>query len=150
MSAGRSKLPRKCEQVIACLLSEPTHAQAAAKAGISEATLQRWLLRPDFQAAYRQARRRLVENSLGRLQQATGKAVDALERNLACGHAATEVRAALGILEHSARAIELVDLMARVEALERRAVEAEDQEVPAPPCLPAGGADGTRADPSNV
>jgi hypothetical protein len=125
VSAGRSKEPRKREQAIAALLAEPTHAAAAAKAGIAEATLQRWLKRPDFLAAYRQARRRVVETALGRLQQATGKAVDALERNLSCGHAATEVRAALGILEHSTRATELVDLMERVETLERRAAEAD-------------------------
>ena len=48
MSAGRSKEPRKREQAIAALLAEPTHAAAAAKAGIAEATLQRWLKRPGF------------------------------------------------------------------------------------------------------
>src|SRR5262245_43138424 len=127
MSAGRSKQPRKSEQVIACLLSEPTHAAAAAKAGIAEATLQRWLLRPDFQAAYRQARRRIVESALGRLQQATTQAVDALVRNLTSGNPATEVRAALGVLEHATRATELIEWMERVEALERRAMETDGQ-----------------------
>lgn len=143
MSAGRSKEPRKREQAIVALLSEPTHAAAAARAGIAEATLQRWLKRPDFLAAYRQARRRIVETALGRLQQVTGKAVDALERNLSCGHAAIEVRAALGILEHSARAVELADLMQRIEVLEQRAGEADGQEFPPPPSfLPAGGEEG--------
>jgi len=42
MSAPR-KLGRKQETVIAALLTEPTHAAAAAKAGVSEATLHRWL-----------------------------------------------------------------------------------------------------------
>jgi hypothetical protein len=41
--SGRSKLTRKQEALIAALLTEPTHAAAAAKAGVSEATLHRWL-----------------------------------------------------------------------------------------------------------
>ena len=68
--SGRTKLNRKQEALIAALLTEPTHAAAAVKAGVSEATLHRWLRLADFQAAYRQARRRIVETAIGRLQQA--------------------------------------------------------------------------------
>src|SRR6516164_1168153 len=117
MSAPR-KLGRKQEALIAALLTEATHAAAAAQAGVSEATLQRWLHLPEFQAAYRQARRRVVEASIGRLQQTTNKAVEALERNLACGHAGSEIRAALGILDHAVKAVELLDVVERVEELE--------------------------------
>jgi len=60
MSAPR-KLGRKQEALIASLLTEATHAAAAAQAGVSEATVQRWLHLPEFQTAYRQARRQLVE-----------------------------------------------------------------------------------------
>jgi hypothetical protein len=59
------------------LITEPTQA-AAAKAGVSEATVQRWLRRPGFCSAYRAARRQLVEGAVGRLQAATGQAVDTL------------------------------------------------------------------------
>ncbi len=41
MSAGRTKLNRKQEAAIAALLTEPTQAAAAAKAGVGAATLQR-------------------------------------------------------------------------------------------------------------
>ena len=69
--SGRSKLSRKQEKLIADLLTEPTHAAAAARAGVSEATLHRWLHTPWFQAAYRRARRGVVETAIGRLQWAT-------------------------------------------------------------------------------
>ena len=118
--SGRTKLPRKQEVLIAALLTEPTHAAAAVKAGVSEATLQRWLRHPEFQSAYRLVRRGIVEAAIGRLQQATSKAVEALERNLTCGQAGCEVRAALGILDQSLKAVELIELAGRIEELERR------------------------------
>jgi hypothetical protein len=49
MSAGRPKLDDRAEAAIAGLLTERTHALAAAKAGISEATLARWLQDSAFQ-----------------------------------------------------------------------------------------------------
>src|SRR5438093_635470 len=105
-----SKLDRKQEALIAALLTEPTHAAAATQAGVSEATLHRWLHLPEFQAAYRLARRGVVETAIGRLQQSTGKAVAALERNLTCGQPSNEIRAALGMLDHAVKAVELLDL----------------------------------------
>jgi hypothetical protein len=87
VSARGSKLERQQEQAIAALLTEKTHAEAAARVGIAPATLQRWLLLPEFRSAYREARRQVVEAAVGRLQAASAKAVDALERNLTCGRA---------------------------------------------------------------
>jgi hypothetical protein len=117
--SGRNKLEGKQEALIAALLTESTHAAAAAKAGVSEATLHRWLHLFDFQNAYRQARRAVVEFAIGRLQQATVAAVEALQRNISCGHAPSEIRAALRILHHAVQGIELVDLAEQVEELSR-------------------------------
>jgi hypothetical protein len=119
MKGHGQKLTRKQEAVIGALLTEPSHAAAAAKAGVGEATLHRWLRLPEFQAHYRQARRRVVEAAVGRLQQGAYRAVEALERNLACGQPAGEIRAALGILDHAVKAVEFLDLVERVEELER-------------------------------
>jgi transposase-like protein len=47
------KLTSKQEVLIAALLTEPTYAAAAAKAGVSAATLYRWLQLPSFRTAYR-------------------------------------------------------------------------------------------------
>jgi len=125
-SGGRR--PQREEQAIAALLSEPTIAAAATKAGIGESTLLRWMAEPDFKARYRAARRSLVEGAIGRLQQAATMAVDALTRNLTCGIPAVEVGAAKSVLDQAVKAVELVDLAERVEALEQAAEAAAERE----------------------
>ena len=111
MSAPR-KLGRKQEALIAALLTEPTHAAAATKAGVSEATLQRWLRLPEFQAAYRQSRRELVEGAVGRLQAATGQAVDTLLAVAKNGAKdGDRVRAAVALLDHAFRALTDADAL---------------------------------------
>jgi hypothetical protein len=116
-NTGGSKAERR-EAAIAALLCEPTHALAAEKAGIGLATLQRWLRKPAFVSAFRRARRRVVEHAIGRLQNTTGEAVEALRRNLSAAKSGDQIRAALGILDHANRAIGTLDLLERVEQLE--------------------------------
>jgi hypothetical protein len=121
MAAGGGhgeKLSRRREQALAALLSEPTLAGAAAKAGVGERTLLRWLQRQDFKRAFREARRQIVEGSIATLQATTGEGVETLRRNLTNESASVQVRAAIAILDHAVKAVELVDLMERVEALE--------------------------------
>jgi hypothetical protein len=102
------KLSRKEEVLIAALLTEPTHAAAAAKAGVSEATLQRWLRMPVFQTAYRQARREVVEAAVGRIQAATGEAVNTLVSIAKSGaRDGDRVRAAVALLEHAFKGFNL-------------------------------------------
>ncbi len=115
------KLTRTMERAIARLLTCRTIGEAATAAKMSEKTLRNWLKLPDFQAAYRCARRQVVEQVITQLQRSTDVAVNALQRNLKCGHAGTEVRAALGILDQSIKAIELMDLEQRVAELEQAA-----------------------------
>jgi hypothetical protein len=106
------KFTRKHEALIAALLTEPTYAAAAAKAGISEGTLYGWLRRPDFRAAYRRARRELVEAAVGRIQASCGEAVNAL---LAVVRSARRdgdrVRAAVALLDHANRGLADADLL---------------------------------------
>jgi hypothetical protein len=102
MKGHGQKLTRKQEALIAALLSEPTHAAAATKAGVSEATLYRWLRLPEFQARYRQTRRELVEGAVGRIQAATGQAVDTLLAVARDGKKdGDRVRAAVALLDHA-------------------------------------------------
>ena len=98
------KLTNKQETLIAALLTEPTYAAAAKKAGIGQTTLYRWLKLPDFRAAYDEARRELVKSALRRLQAGTVEAVETLlhvarkaERD------SDRVRAAIAVLEHAMR-----------------------------------------------
>jgi hypothetical protein len=111
------KTPKRWEIAIACLMSEPTIAAAAAKANMPSRTLKYWLANPQFQTLFREARRQVVEQAVTRVQQTTGEAVDALKRLLTCGHAQTEARVATTILEQALRGVELGDLVQQVEEL---------------------------------
>src|SRR4051794_15398883 len=104
MSGGRSKKSGTQEQAIAALLSETTRAAAASKAGVSEATLGRWLKEDEFRAAYQQARRDVLRGAVERLQTATGQAVETL-MNVAkdAEKDSDRVRAAALILDHAFR-----------------------------------------------
>jgi len=103
--------------------------EAAARAvDIAPATIWRWTQQADFRAKLRDARRAVVEGAIGRLQQAATEAVTTLQRNLTCGTPAVEVRAATAILDQAIKAIELFDVVERVEQLEARlAARAEGQ-----------------------
>ncbi|MBX7166856.1 MAG: hypothetical protein K1X74_11050 [Pirellulales bacterium] len=108
------KLTNKQEALIAALLTEPTYAAAAAKAGVSETTLYRWLHRSDFRSAYRTARREMVESAIGRLQAATGQAVETLVVVARQGRRDCDrVRAAVALLEHAMRGLAEGDLLRR-------------------------------------
>lgn len=114
------KWSRKKDAAIVALVTEPTIADAAKKAGISHATLHRWLQIKDFKDAYREAKREAVSAAIARLQRTATEAVDALRdvMNDAESPANARVSAARAILELAIKAIELEDLEARVEQLE--------------------------------
>src|SRR5262249_15588257 len=112
MRGHGQKLSRKQEALIAALLTESTHAAAAAKAGVSEATLHRWLHLSEFQAAHRRARRELVEGAVGRIQAATGQAVDTLLAVARDGAKDCDrVRAAVALLDHAFRGLTDADAL---------------------------------------
>ena len=117
-----SRQPRKREEAITALLAQPTIAEAARAVGLGEKTLRRWLQDPEFASAYRAARRQVTENALVALQRAAGKAVATLARNLSApAPAAVQVRAALGILDQTFKAVELLDLGDEIAELKQRA-----------------------------
>lgn len=112
MGGHGQKLTSKQEVLIAALLTEPTHAAAAAKAGIGQTTLYRWMHLPAFRAAYRRARRELVESAVGRIQAATGQAVETLLAVARQGRRdGDRLRAAIALLDHAARGLENADLL---------------------------------------
>ena len=82
----------------------------------------------EFQAAYRGARRRAFSQSVARLQQASSAAVSVLLKVMVdpATPASTRVRAADSVLDHSAKAIEIEDIEARVAELERAAEASKD------------------------
>lgn len=81
----------------------------------------RWLQLPEFQAAYRLARRDAFSQSIARLQQATSAAAATLLKVLVDlnAPASCRIRAADSVLSHAAKAIEIEDIEVRVSELEQ-------------------------------
>ena len=90
---------------------------------VAPKTLLRWMREPEFESAYRAARRDTFKQSIARLQQATSAAVTTLLKVMVdpSTPASTKVRAADSVLDHAAKAIEIEDIEARVSELERAA-----------------------------
>ena len=127
MKGHGAKFSRKMEEAVAALLTQRNQEEAARAVGIGTATLLRWQKEPEFQAAYRAARRAAHAQSVARLQQATSAAVTTLLKVMVDPSTppSTKVRAADSVLDHSAKAIELEDIDARVVELERAAEAAK-------------------------
>jgi transposase-like protein len=121
MKGHGTKFGRKKEEAIAALLAQRNMEEAARAIGIGANTLLRWLQVPEFKDAYRKARRDAYSQAMARIQQASGAAVSTLLRVLVDPNtpASSKVRAADSILDHSAKAIEIEDIEARVSQLER-------------------------------
>jgi hypothetical protein len=119
-----SKFGRKQEEAIAALLTQRNIDEAAKSIGIAPKTLLRWLKIPEFDAAYRQARRAAYSQSTARLQQATSAAVSTLLKIMVDANSppSTRVRATDSVLDHAKQAIEIEDVEIRVAALEQAAL----------------------------
>jgi len=118
-----AKFGRKKEEAVVALLTHRSIDEAARAVGINPNTLLRWMKEPEFQIAYREARRAAFGQATARLQQATGAAVSTLLKIMVDTNAppSTRVRAADSVLDHAKQAIEIEDVEVRVAALERAA-----------------------------
>jgi hypothetical protein len=121
MTGHGAKYGRKQEEAIAALLSQRNVEEAAKATGVSPKTLLRWLQVPEFQIAYRDARRAAFGQSIARLQQASSAAVSTLLKVMVDPNApaSSRVRAADSVLDHTLKAIEVEDIEVRVAAIER-------------------------------
>jgi transposase-like protein len=115
-----TKFGRKKDEAIVALLTHRNMEEAAKAIGIAPNTLFNWLKVPEFQTAYREARRAAFAQSIARLQQASSVAVSVLVKTMVDPTAphSTRVRAADSVLDHAKKAIELEDINVRVSALE--------------------------------
>ena len=121
-----TKFGRKMEAAVAALLTQRNVEEAAKSVGISPTTLLSWTKVPEFQTAYREARRAAYSQAVARLQQgATGAASTLLKVMLDQNTpASVRARAAECVMNHSSKAIEIEDVEARVSELERVAEQA--------------------------
>jgi hypothetical protein len=117
MTGHGTKFGRNKEQAIAALLSNRNLAEAARAAGISLATLKRWMKLSEFEDAYRQARQEVVSAANARLQQSTGAAASVLLKIMADPLAppALRMRAAQWLLEYGPKSLALEEMAKRVQ-----------------------------------
>jgi hypothetical protein len=120
MADIKAKLGRKKEEAIVALLSQRSIEDAARACETPPRTLYRWLKEPEFEAAYRTARRQAYGQSISRLQQGSTAAATTLLKVMVdpATPPSTRVRAAEAVLSQAAKAIEIEDIDARVRALE--------------------------------
>ena len=125
MSGHGEKKDQKQARAIAALLQAETIREAAKEAGLAEATLHRYLKDDVFKAAYREAKREVVEHAICQLQRSAGKAVKALSAIIdeQEAPASARVSAAKTILEMAMKAVEIQDLEKRITELEKRVAE---------------------------
>jgi hypothetical protein len=123
MSGAKGKLGRKQEAAVLALLSSRNLDEAARVAGVTTRTLYRWMKEPEFDAAYREAKRSAFSQSVARLHQMASAAVMTLGKIMIDSNApaSTRVRAADCVLNHTTKAVELEDLEGRLSELERAA-----------------------------
>jgi hypothetical protein len=113
-------LPRKWEAAIAALLTCPTVTAAAAAVPVNESTLRAWMRDPAFDAAFREARRRAVDQAVTRLQRLCVRAVKTLAKAMRSGDVNAQVRAAKIVLDMAMRGVEVDDLAREVERLRQQ------------------------------
>ena len=120
MTGHGQKLSRKKESTIAALISLPTICDAAKSVGVGEKTLFRWLQLPEFQEAYRKARREIVKQAVAQIQGALSEAVKTLSDIMkdSKAPASARVTAARSIIDTAIKAVEIEDLESRLSALE--------------------------------
>jgi hypothetical protein len=129
MKGHGTKFGRKKEEAVAALLTQRNIDEAAKATGIAPNTLLNWMKEPEFQVAYREARRAAFGQAIARLQQGTSAAATTLLRMMIEQGTppSVRVRAAEVIFNHAAKAIEIEDIDARVTALETAAEGAQQQ-----------------------
>lgn len=123
MKGHGTKFGRKMEDAVAALLTQRNMEEAAKAVGISTTTLVSWLKQPEFQTAYREAKRAAFSQAIARLQQGSVAAATALLKTIVDPNtpASVRVRASECVLNHGLRAIEVEDIEARVSELEKAA-----------------------------
>jgi hypothetical protein len=113
----------KQAQCIAELIDKPTQRAAAEACKISVKTIRRWMDEPAFLAAFRDAKNEIFANTTNRLRQAGPIAVRTLYQ-IATNEdtppgAPSRVAAARALLEFGITHVEIEDVLARLEKLEK-------------------------------
>jgi hypothetical protein len=123
MADSEDRIGPKKESAIVALLTARTIEEAAKTANVPVRTLYRWLKEPEFDRAYRRAKRAAFGQATSRLQQgAAAAAATMLKIMIDAGvPASTRLKAADCVFGHAKNAIEIEEIEARLRALEEAA-----------------------------
>jgi hypothetical protein len=123
MTTTEDKLTPKKETAIIALLTARSIEEAARTSNVALRTLHRWLKEPEFDAAYRRAKRATFGQAIARLHQGTSAAAATVLKLMVdpAVPASTRLRAADCVLTHAKNAIEIEEIEAPVAALEQTA-----------------------------
>src|SRR6202041_3427515 len=101
------------EEAIAALLTHLNIEEAARSISVPPNTLLKWQKLPEFDAAYRDARKATYRQAVARLQQGTSAAANTLLKTSIdpATPASVKVRAAEAIFNHAEKAIEIEDVL---------------------------------------
>lgn len=126
--AQSEKYERLKDNAIIALLTAPNIDEAAKIVGVGASTLYRWLKLPEFQEELKEARRQAVALAIGKLQRSTSAAVGVLQSVAEDKEAPASARvsAAKTIIEMALKAVELDDVIRRLDEIEK-AMEAREK-----------------------
>ncbi len=110
------------KKVINALFSNPTNRQAAASLGISERALYNFKTTDKFKTAYRAAVKEILEGATRAAQSAMPDSIEILRRIAGDPdeNAQTRTQAARLILEYGLKLTEQINIIERIEEIERR------------------------------
>ena len=114
-------LTQKQNRALLALLTHPTREEAAKAAGITSKTLRTYLEDPVFQAAYKAALAELLEDATTQAKQSLNPALTALREITEDREQQSQARvsAARSLLEYSLKLTEQVDILTKLEELEK-------------------------------
>ena len=119
-SEASERLTRRQRAALPHLIASPSLEQGCRNARVSRTTVYEWLKEHDFQAELKRLRQALVDEAFERLKMGLTHAVDKLLELLHTEEQpGIQLRAALGLLDHGLKAVELQDLARRVDELEK-------------------------------
>ena len=113
-------LNRRQLKAIPVILQAKTITEGCEAAGITLQTFYEWYRNNDFRMEFIKQRQEIIDLALHELKTLTGEAVDVLRDLLRAEGEGVRLRTALGVMEHVGKFIEIENLEARIEAIERR------------------------------
>jgi hypothetical protein len=116
---------RKRSQIINALLTTPSVKAAAESLKMSQRTVHRALDDPTFQRELRKHCRQLVQGTVARLQHHCALAGLTLASLVKSDNEKIKLAASRAVLQIAVKGVEIADLEARIEELERLAEEAQ-------------------------